>query len=377
MDVMPIDLLAYICLKLPTRAILNLAATSKALNEGVELNEFWRSMCIRDYFQFLGEQDRATTVEWKLGYIKIYRSHPKWLDSRAKLTFTSTTHFYSATTSFEYDAANRLAFVGSESQVKSFYLNAQRKLDPLIDYNTAILTPNSYATALAANPKLLVAGTQNGELLVFDKNNQTLLRDMTKPNEYIYAVKFSDNKLVSTSRQGHVRLWDVETGALLEQASDQFSARMCNSLAVNTELNLCVYANGKHIMARDLRSWAKIGQIEAAESFVSCVDLDAQGFKFVAGCTDNRSLAEFKVFNGLNPKPVFTQKVVAWSGNISAAYCDKNKILYSDPRQIIVIDPSTYKVVIKATVNRVSAMSVQSDFIVLGYDRYLGVWSLT
>ena len=233
-----------------------------------------------------------------------------------------------------------------------------------------------------------------GELLVFDKNDQTLLRDMTKPNEYIYAVKFSDNKLVSTSRQGHVRvrpilivyelnmnmdtqLWDVEKGALLEQASDQLSARMCNSLAVNTELNLCVYANGKHIMARDLRSWTKIGQIEAAESFVSCVDLDAQGFAFVAGCTDNRSLAEFKVFNGLNPKPVFSQKVVAWSGNISAAYCDKNKILYSDPRQIIVIDPSTYKVVIKATVNRVSAMSVQSDFIVLGYDRYLGVWSLT
>jgi hypothetical protein len=71
MDVIPIDLLAYICLNLPTRAILNLAATSKVLNEGVELNEFWRSMCIRDYFQFLGELDRATTVEWKLGYIKM------------------------------------------------------------------------------------------------------------------------------------------------------------------------------------------------------------------------------------------------------------------------------------------------------------------
>ncbi len=71
MEVLPLDLLAYICLKLPARAALYLSTTSKAMHEALALNELWRAMSVRDFLNFLGELDRASTADWKAAYVKM------------------------------------------------------------------------------------------------------------------------------------------------------------------------------------------------------------------------------------------------------------------------------------------------------------------
>eukprot|EP00029_Vermamoeba_vermiformis_P010942 TRINITY_DN5894_c0_g1_i1.p1 TRINITY_DN5894_c0_g1~~TRINITY_DN5894_c0_g1_i1.p1 ORF type:complete len:300 (+),score=6.53 TRINITY_DN5894_c0_g1_i1:35-901(+) len=279
MELIPLDLLAYICLKLPTQAILYLATTSKTLNEGLILNEFWRSLCIRDYFQFLGEQDRATTVDWKAVYVKIYRSRPNWLDPRVKLSFTSTTNFNNLVLSFAYDADNRLAFIGSgHKHINCFHLNAKRRFEPLVDYNIPDVKPGAITSALAVNRKLLAVGMSNGTALVFDKDNQSLLLNLSHtPSQNMIGVEFcADNKLVTALHWGTIKLWDVTTGTLLETAQDPTAHEHSRSLAVNSEQNLCVYTSGGQIIARDLRVWSKIGQIKAAPAHVSRVHFNSE-----------------------------------------------------------------------------------------------------
>ncbi len=218
-----------------------------------------------------------------------------------------------------------------------------------------------------------------------------MLRELPHPND-LTDMKFYDDKIITASRSGCLRvspigcnktaqiltysqLWNINTGTLLESTPPpQYES--CRSLAVNSELNLCVYATGAHIIARDMRMRSEIGRINTTQTYVSRVHFNSDK-QIVAGCMGTHDHSELKVYNWLAPKPVFTQKVIAWTGEISAVHCDETKIVYSTSRQINVLNASTYNVTKKASiVGSLASMSVQSDFLVLGYDSYLGVWSL-
>ena len=98
----------------------------------------------------------------------------------------------------------------SENTVKIWELGNTKV--PIVEFTT----PESIwwrAVALSPKTDLLVSGTKNGPLIVWDVRNRHKQHILTAHTDTIQAVVFSADgkRLASTSRDG-TRIWDVESG---------------------------------------------------------------------------------------------------------------------------------------------------------------------
>jgi WD40 repeat protein len=100
-------------------------------------------------------------------------------------------------------------------------------------YTIPLDTLAVYAVRYSPDGKLLAAGVQEGDVLVYDTSSRELVRTLSGHTGLVWRLAFSpDGKvLTSSSHDMTVKVWDVETGEELATLDPRTSFLMGHALS--------------------------------------------------------------------------------------------------------------------------------------------------
>jgi len=144
-----------------------------------------------------------------------------------------------------------------------------------------------------ASGDLIAAGTQNGEILLFDKNNwknPVVLFSEIGNSVHSIAINQSGNLLATGDRLGNVRIWNLKTRQIITSLRGH-TARV-NDLCFSSQDEFLASAgmDGK-VQVWSTSDWTIQPLIvEDTENFVFSVAFDIQGDYLIAGSMGEKSL---------------------------------------------------------------------------------------
>lgn len=109
---------------------------------------------------------------------------------------------------------------------------ASSGLERVIRLGTGTIT----AVCLSADGSVAVSGTVNGDLVVHDLASGRFLKEFRGHKSHIHSVSISDTlprRIVSSSWDNCVRVWDLEAGKLLYAISEHTNQVFCTAVAAN------------------------------------------------------------------------------------------------------------------------------------------------
>ena len=169
------------------------------------------------------------------------------------------------------------------------------------------------AVAVSPNGKIVASGSKNGEIKLWELDTGKLIRTISAHKQSVKSIAISpDGKtLVSGSKSGKVKLWEIETGELIRTISAH--NQPVNSIAISP--------NGKTFASASKSGRVKLWEIESGEP-IRTISAHTQSVNSIVISPDAKTLAsasdggKVKLWN-LETK----EQLLTLSGHTDAVNC--------------------------------------------------------
>jgi len=165
---------------------------------------------------------------------------------------------------------------------------------------------------VALNPtgKLAAAGTTNGEVILWEIEDETRIYTFTGHSDWVWTIAFSPdgNILASGSGDEKVYLWDIQSKKHLHTLTENGRVR-----AVAFSHNSQIIASGgedNKVKLWDVNSGKFIKQLEGHDGWTNTVAFSADDQLIASGSENTKKLIIWRVYNG----EIF--KIIDYSGGI-------------------------------------------------------------
>jgi WD40 repeat protein len=382
MDTLPGELKAALALHLHPPSIVKFSQTSKAINGALKQENFWKQLYSRDYQL---NSRHITAGNWNSIYQQTYTQHMQWLNPKGKLHLIHNMNIGHRVVCSTYDPVTRSAFTGGwDMPVQEYKIGDDYSISLVAQFEVGAKKDAAAAgywsafsgsSSVEVSDQLVISGLYSGELMIFDRKERTLLRKLAKKDlpgtHELRSVQFDNEKIICASEDRYLKVWDTETGALLQHFQDPDQGK-CWVAKYDNASHLCLYGNSKSkVCAVDMRTWTVVQSFETGVNGEGVKSLHFDDEKILCGTMSGTS----HIFDWNNAR-LFDYENKKGLNYVEQVYFDPFKIVVGDFHFIHAFDPKTYQLLNKSPLRETRGISIQPEYAVVGYSQDLGVLSM-